>query len=222
MTNINGKLVYQRIREVSNIRKISLKKLAEKAGFKSPSTIYNYQYGKSTPSETSLRAIAAALNVDINYLKGYTNELKGSSYHINENKNGLLTVREAGVPYSVDKANVDMTTFDRIKILAKKHGYTLNSLNEAAGLGARSIYRWNTRRPSDESLAKVAKILGVSVEYLRTGKQSHPEQATDKAEQNVLNMFRKSTEGMNEDEKLRFQQSLSKLMDVAKDFNQGK
>lgn len=46
--------------------------------------------------------------------------------------------------------------------------------------------------------------------------------AQDTAEQNVLNMFRKSTEGMNEDEKLKFQRSLSKLMDVAKDFNSGK
>lgn len=147
MTDINGKLVYQRIREASNLRKISLKKLAEKAGFRSPSTIYNYQYGKTTPSETSLRAIAAILNVDINYLKGFTDEFKNASYHINGND--AYYIRESGVPYSVDKVN-------------------------------------------------------------------------DKAEQNVLNMFRKSTEGMNEDEKLRFQQSLSKLMDVAKDFNQGK
>lgn len=115
-----------------------------------------------------------------------------------------------------------MTTFERIKILAKKHGYTLNSLNEAAGLGARSIYRWDTRRPSDESLKKVAKVLGVSVEYLRTGKKDSPSQATDEAEKNMLAMFRKSTAGMSEDEKIKFQRSLSKLMDVARDFNSGK
>lgn len=112
-----------------------------------------------------------------------------------------------------------MTTFERIKVLAKKRGYTLNSLNEAAGLGARSIYRWNTRRPSDESLKKVAKVLGVSVEYLRTGKESDSKEAADEAEQKMLTMFRKSTEGMSEDEKIKFQRSLSKLMNFAKDFN---
>lgn len=115
-----------------------------------------------------------------------------------------------------------MTTFERIKILAKKHGYTLNSLNEAAGLGARSIYRWDKRRPSDESLSKVAKVLGVSLEYLRTGKEDTTNKANDEAEQKMLTMFRKSTEGMSEDEKIKFQRSLSKLMDVAKDFNSGK
>lgn len=115
-----------------------------------------------------------------------------------------------------------MTTFERIKILAKKHGYTLNSLNDAAGLGARSIYRWNKLRPSDESLKKVAKVLGVSVEYLRTGTEPDSTQITDEAEAKVLTMFRKSTEGMNEDEKLRFQQSLDKLMSAAKDLNNTK
>lgn len=134
MTNINGRLVYQRIKEVADIKKISIKKLAEKAGFKSPSTIYNYQYGKSVPSETSLRAIARALSVNPDYLRGTTNDWK---LHIDSEK-----LQE-----------------DRI---------------------------------------------------------------TDEAEVKVLTMFRKSTEGMDEDEKLRFQESLDKLMNVAKDLNNPK
>ncbi|MGN1282732.1 MAG: helix-turn-helix domain-containing protein [Limosilactobacillus sp.] len=60
-----------------------------------------------------------------------------------------------------------MTTFERIKELAKKRGYTLSSLNDKAGLGKNSIYHWKTKEPSMQSLDKVAKVLGVSADYLR-------------------------------------------------------
>ena len=59
-----------------------------------------------------------------------------------------------------------MTTFERIKQLAKKRGYTLSALNDKAGLGTNSIYHWRNKTPSTQSLNKVATVLGVSADYL--------------------------------------------------------
>jgi transcriptional regulator with XRE-family HTH domain len=59
-----------------------------------------------------------------------------------------------------------MTTFERIKHLAKQRGYTLTALNDKAGLGTNSIYHWKNKTPSTQSLNKVAKVLGVSTDYL--------------------------------------------------------
>lgn len=59
-----------------------------------------------------------------------------------------------------------MSTFERIKETAKKHGLTLAQLNDKAGLGTNSIYHWKNKQPSAENLNKVAKVLGVSSDYL--------------------------------------------------------
>ena len=59
-----------------------------------------------------------------------------------------------------------MSTFERIKETAKKRGLTLAKLNEKAGLGTNSIYHWKTKKPSAESLQKVADVLGVTSDYL--------------------------------------------------------
>ncbi|GAX04591.1 XRE family transcriptional regulator [Secundilactobacillus pentosiphilus] len=59
-----------------------------------------------------------------------------------------------------------MTTFERIKELAKMRGYSLSALNDKAGLGTNSIYHWKTKSPSTDSLSKVADVLNVSVDYL--------------------------------------------------------
>lgn len=59
-----------------------------------------------------------------------------------------------------------MTVFDNIKIIAKQHGLTLGEINEKAGLGTRTIYRWKTNEPTLANLTKVAKVLNVSVSEL--------------------------------------------------------
>lgn len=61
---------------------------------------------------------------------------------------------------------IDMETVDRIKDLAKKRGWSLQKVAEKAGIGINSIYRWNTKVPSTQSLNKVAEVLGVSADYL--------------------------------------------------------
>lgn len=74
-----------------------------------------------------------------------------------------------------------MTTFERIKKLAKQHGMTLAKLNEQAGLGTNSIYHWKTKKPSTDNLQKVAKVLNVSVDYL-LGKDEHKKAAKKTAD----------------------------------------
>lgn len=75
-----------------------------------------------------------------------------------------------------------MTTFERIKELAKQQGISLSKLNDAAGLGTNSIYHWKTKTPSTESLSKVADALHVSVDYLLGNTDNpSPTRSPDKA-----------------------------------------
>lgn len=76
-----------------------------------------------------------------------------------------------------------MTTFERIKELAKKRKLTLSKVNDLAGIGTNSIYRWKTQSPTVNNLKKVAKVLHTSTDYLlgntddpspSTKKENHP------------------------------------------------
>ena len=55
---------------------------------------------------------------------------------------------------------------DRIKTIAQKHNLNLKETAIKAGIGENSIYRWKSQSPTTESLTKVAKVLGVSTDYL--------------------------------------------------------
>ncbi len=60
-----------------------------------------------------------------------------------------------------------MTTFERIKEISKKKGYSsLRVLSENSGLGPNAIYQWRDKTPRIDSLQSVADVLGVSVDYL--------------------------------------------------------
>ena len=61
---------------------------------------------------------------------------------------------------------VDITTFERIKKLAKDHGMTIAEVNEKAGLGKNSLYNWKYQKPSYENLKKVADVLGTTPDKL--------------------------------------------------------
>ena len=69
--------------------------------------------------------------------------------------------------FSMKMKNIDMTTVERIKKLAKERGLTLQQVAEKAGIGINSIYRWNKVTPSSNSLEKVAKVFNVTPDYLR-------------------------------------------------------
>lgn len=60
-----------------------------------------------------------------------------------------------------------MSTFDRVKKISEKHGYSsLRTLAESAGLGTNAIYNWKKSEPTTKSAKAVADVLGVSVDYL--------------------------------------------------------
>ncbi|MFP7242398.1 helix-turn-helix domain-containing protein [Pediococcus pentosaceus] len=59
-----------------------------------------------------------------------------------------------------------MSAFERVKEIALQQGLTVRKLEEKAGLGTNSLYRWKKYNPSAESAKKVADVLGVSVDYL--------------------------------------------------------
>ncbi|MCT0025324.1 helix-turn-helix domain-containing protein [Weissella confusa] len=60
-----------------------------------------------------------------------------------------------------------MTTFERIKEISKKKGYSsLRVLSENSGLGPNAIYQWRDKTPRIDSLQAVADVLDVSVDYL--------------------------------------------------------
>lgn len=59
-----------------------------------------------------------------------------------------------------------MTMFDRVKEISKKRGLSLAQLNEKAGFKPNVIYSWKTKSPSIDKVESVAKVLGVSVDYL--------------------------------------------------------
>lgn len=61
---------------------------------------------------------------------------------------------------------VDMTTFDRVKELCRKHGITVVQLEEKVGFGRNSMYSWKKNNPSSDRLEKVADYFNVSVDYL--------------------------------------------------------
>lgn len=59
-----------------------------------------------------------------------------------------------------------MCTFERIKKLAKKQQLTLARVNDLAGIGTNSIYRWKKQTPTSNNLQKVANVLHTSTDYL--------------------------------------------------------
>ncbi len=81
--------------------------------------------------------------------------------------------------------------------------------------------------PTQGNLIKLATALNVSPSEIdpRYGQKSPDgEQHTiptpqNIAEEKMLVAFRKQTEGMSEDDQIKFQRSLNKLMDAAKDLN---
>lgn len=66
-----------------------------------------------------------------------------------------------------------MDILERTKETAKQKGMTLRQLEAQAGLGQNSLYRWKKSHPSTKGLESVAKVLGVSVDYLLGNDEGH-------------------------------------------------
>lgn len=59
-----------------------------------------------------------------------------------------------------------MTTFEIIKLLAKKQGKSLNKIEEELGWSRNTLYSLKVNKPSSERLEALADYFNVSVDYL--------------------------------------------------------
>ncbi|HFU4217129.1 TPA: helix-turn-helix domain-containing protein [Streptococcus suis] len=69
-------------------------------------------------------------------------------------------------------------TFERIKLLAKKQGLSLNQLEEKLGLGRNTLYGLKNKKPNAERIAEIADYFNVSTDYL-LGRTDNPRIASD-------------------------------------------
>ena len=84
-----------------------------------------------------------------------------------------------------------------IRELCKKNGTTVKALEEELQLGKATVRRWDDNSPSISKVARVAERLGVSLEYLLTGKETAPareEPELSEDEVILLSAFRSLTE----------------------------
>lgn len=79
-----------------------------------------------------------------------------------------------------------MTLFDRIKETAKKRGYSIAEVERKAGVSTNYMYQWKTRKPNPETLNSVAKVLGVSVDYLLGDDKPESEKVDDNSATGVI------------------------------------
>ena len=69
------------------------------------------------------------------------------------------------------------STFERIKELCKKHGISLNALEEKLGYSRNTIYSLKKQKPNAERIAEIADYFNVSTDYL-LGRTDNPRIAT--------------------------------------------
>ncbi|WP_375708933.1 helix-turn-helix transcriptional regulator [Streptococcus dysgalactiae] len=68
--------------------------------------------------------------------------------------------------------------FEKVKELAKKHGISLNTLEDNLGYGRNSLYSLKNKKPNAERLQEIADYFQVSTDYL-LGRTDNPAIAKD-------------------------------------------
>lgn len=119
------------------------------------------------------------------------------------------------------------STFEIVKELCKKHGISLNALEEKLGYSRNALYKLKTQKPSAERLQEIADYFNVSTDYLlgrtdnpRIASDEQNDPAVDDLTQQAIVLFRKETEGLSEAEKERFNTALEGLMKTARQLIQ--
>ena len=64
-----------------------------------------------------------------------------------------------------------MGLYEQIRDIAKYKGYSINKLEQELGFARSSINKFNTNKPSIDKLQQIADLLGVTIDYLTTGKE---------------------------------------------------
>lgn len=101
--------------------------------------------------------------------------------------------------------------YNRIKDLASQKHISLAELERTLSFSNGIISTWKNGKPSIDKVEKIADYFNVSTDYL-LGRNTD----IDSDDQQVLAMFRKQTEGMSDEDKKDFQNSLNDLMNFAK------
>ncbi|MEE6666447.1 helix-turn-helix transcriptional regulator [Pediococcus acidilactici] len=88
-----------------------------------------------------------------------------------------------------------MTLFDRTKEIIKKRGMSVSEVERKAGLSENYLYTWKkSDNPRKKSIESVAKVLGVTVDYL-LGKNETPEWANEKDTKDLETFLERNLEG---------------------------
>ncbi|ARO05794.1 transcriptional regulator [Lactiplantibacillus plantarum] len=74
---------------------------------------------------------------------------------------------------------VDITMFERVKELSKKHGKSLKQVATELGFGENYFYTWKKKSPGIDKVQKVANYFNVSIDYLLGNEVEAPSWATE-------------------------------------------
>ena len=104
---------------------------------------------------------------------------------------------------------------ERLKKLRKDAGLTQVDVAEKLGISQPAYASWERgiKKPTQENLVKLSKILYVSVDYLLGNTEN--KQTSDVLE-NIEILFRMNSEGLTEDEKAVFKKELIEFMEKRK------
>ena len=176
-------------------------------------SISEYINGKSIPSSAALSTIAEVLGVSMDYLWGRT-EQENASLTYNESIATSKTTN--GEHLATSAAPLQFSTRSeqfshRLSLAMKRLGITQRDLAKQINIREQTLsrYKSGTRIPDTEELHRLAKFLGVTMEWLMGGSESTGESIWKKRAmeaESKLYEFRAVTDKLNE-----ITQKLSKL-----------
>lgn len=106
-----------------------------------------------------------------------------------------------------------MAFAERLKELRKQAHLTQVELAKRLGIGQSSYADWERgkKKPTQENLVKIARILDVSIDYL----VGNSEEKSDELD-NIELLFRMNSKGLTEEEKEIFKKELIEFMEERK------
>ena len=106
-----------------------------------------------------------------------------------------------------------MAFAERLKELRKQAHLTQVELAKRLGIGQSSYADWERgkKKPTQENLVKIAKVLNVSIDYL----VGNSEEESDELD-NIELLFRMNSKGMTDEEKAVFRKELIMFMEERK------
>lgn len=112
---------------------------------------------------------------------------------------------------------------DYLNEVRKQQNISITELSRRVGMAKSGVSRYfnHTREFPINRVPEFAKALHVKPEDVLGVEKFNKDNVKPKniAEEKMLVAFRKQTAGMSEDDQIKFQRSLNKLMDAAKDLN---